>query len=75
MQMVGYFLAAVTPNLKAANSVSYGLVLFSIVVESFMTNDSIISFLYEDEATTLIIALRTVLTFYPPFSYTKVLFW
>lgn len=73
MQLVGYFLATATPNLKAANSISYGLVLFSIVVESFISNDSIISFLFEDEASTLIIVLRTVLTLYPPFSYSKVI--
>lgn len=32
MQMVSYFISTLAPNLKAANSISYGLVLFAIVV-------------------------------------------
>lgn len=32
MQTVSYFIATLAPHLKAANSISYGLVLFAVVV-------------------------------------------
>jgi hypothetical protein len=38
MEILSFFLSTLSPNLKAANSVSYGLVLFAIVVEAFTTN-------------------------------------
>lgn len=46
MQLLSYFLSTLAPNLKAANSISYGLVLFAIVVESFTTNDSLLMFIF-----------------------------
>lgn len=74
MQMVSYFISTLAPHLKAANSISYGLVLFAIVVESFTTNNSLLNFIFQDDASSLVIFLRYFLTLYPPFSYTKVLF-
>jgi hypothetical protein len=32
MQMMSFFLSTLSPTLKAANAVSYGIVLFAIVV-------------------------------------------
>lgn len=72
MQMVSYFIATVSPHLKAANSISYGLVLFAVVVESFTTNNSLLDFIFQDEASALIVFLRYFLMLYPPFSYTKI---
>jgi hypothetical protein len=72
MQIFSYFLASCCPNLKSANSVSYGLVLLAIVIESFIQNDSFIQFIYTDNTSKLIVFLKYFLTLYPPFSYTKV---
>jgi ribosome biogenesis protein Tsr3 len=72
LQMISYFLSTLAPNLKSANSISYGLVLFAIVVESFVANDSLMLFIFEDNASALIEFLKYFLTFYPPFGYTKV---
>lgn len=72
MQMLSFFLATLSPTLKAANAISYGIVLFAIVVESFVANDNLLVFLFADHSSSLIIFLKTVLTFYPPFSYTKI---
>lgn len=46
LQMLSYFLSTLAPTLKAANSISYGLVLFAIVVESFVANDSLLMFIF-----------------------------
>ena len=54
MQMVSYFISVLSPNLKAANSISYGLVLFAIVVESFTTNNSLLDFIFQDNSSGLV---------------------
>jgi hypothetical protein len=72
LQLLSYFLSTLAPNLKAANSISYGLVLFAIVVESFVANDALLMFIFDDDATALIKFLKYFLMFYPPFGYTKV---
>ena len=72
MQMMSFFLATLSPTLKAANAISYGIVLFAIVVESFVANNNLLVFLFSDDPGSLIIFLKTILLFYPPFSYTKI---
>jgi hypothetical protein len=39
MQMLSFFLSTLSPTLKAANAICYGIVLFAIVVESFVSNN------------------------------------
>lgn len=72
MQMMSFFLSTLSPTLKAANAISYGIVLFAIVVESFVSNNNLLVFLFSDDTTSLIVFLKTFLLFYPPFSYTKI---
>lgn len=73
MQMFSFFLSTLAPSLKAANAVSYGIVLFAIVVESFVSDNNLLKFLFSTDVTPLIVFLKTFLLFYPPFSYTKVI--
>lgn len=70
--MMSFFLATLSPTLKAANAISYGIVLFAIVVESFVANNNLLVFLFSDDPGALITLLKTILLFYPPFSYTKI---
>ena len=65
MQMLSFFLSTLSPTLKAANAVSYGIVLFAIVVESFVANNTLLVFLFSDDTTPLITFLKTFLLFYP----------
>jgi hypothetical protein len=71
MQMLSFFLSTLSPTLKAANAISYGIVLFAIVVESFVANNNLLTFLFTDDASGLVIFLKIFLSFYPPFNYTK----
>lgn len=75
MQMFSFFLSTLAPSLKAANAVSYGIVLFAIVVESFVSDNNLLKFLFSTDHTALVTFLKTFLLFYPPFSYTKVFFY
>lgn len=70
--MFSFFLSTLAPSLKAANAVSYGIVLFAIVVESFVSDNNLLKFLFSTDVTPLIVFLKTFLLFYPPFSYTKI---
>lgn len=74
MQMFSFWLSTLAPSLKAANAVSYGIVLFAIVVQSFVSDNNLLKFIFSEDTTTLIVFLKTFLMFYPPFSYTKVFF-
>ncbi len=71
--MMSFFLSTLSPTLKAANAVSYGIVLFAIVVESFVSDNNLLTFLFSKDASPLIEGLKIFLMFYPPFSYTKVI--
>lgn len=72
MQMFSFFLSTLSPTLKAANAISYGIVLFAIVIESFTSNNNLLVFLFVDNPGTLVVVLKIILTLYPPFSYTKI---
>jgi hypothetical protein len=74
MQMFSFFLSTLAPTLKAANAVSYGIVLFAIVVESFVSDNNLLKFLFASDPSPLVEFLQVFLLFYPPFSYTKVHF-
>lgn len=74
MQMFSFFLSTLAPTLKAANAVSYGIVLFAIVVESFVSDNNLLKFLFASDPSPLVEFLQVFLLFYPPFSYTKVPF-
>jgi hypothetical protein len=73
MQMFSFFLSTLAPTLKAANAVSYGIVLFAIVVESFVSDNNLLKFLFASDPSPLVEFLQVFLLFYPPFSYTKVI--
>lgn len=72
MQMLSYFIATVVPNLKAANSISYGFVLFAIVVQSFLADVNLLQLIFETNPSGLVVFLKSFLSLYPPFSYSKV---
>jgi hypothetical protein len=46
MSMFSFFLSTLSPTLKAANAVSYGIVLFAIVIESFVSDNNLLQFLF-----------------------------
>lgn len=70
--MMGFMISTIASSAKAANASSYSIVLLAIVVQSFVSDNNILSLLFTDDAGTLVKLLRFVLVFYPPFSYTKV---
>jgi len=73
IQSLGFFLSTLSPTIKASNAVSYGVVLLAIVIESFVSDNNLLTFLFSTNATVLIQLLKIFLLFYPPFSYTKVI--
>lgn len=70
--MLSYFISTLAPSLKASNTVSYALMLFAIVVESFSSDNTLITFIFTEDANTVVTFLKYFFWFYPPFSYTKV---
>lgn len=72
MQMLAYFLSTLTPTLKSSNTVSYAIMLFAIVVESFSSDNMLLTFLFTEDAGSVVTFLKYFFCFYPPFSYTKI---
>jgi hypothetical protein len=72
LSMLAFFLSTLAPTVKAANATSYAIVLLAIVVESFVSDNNLLTFLFATEASALVEGLKIFLIFYPPFSYTKV---
>lgn len=73
--MIGFLVATIASNSKASNTASYAIVLLAIVVESFVSDNNLLTFIFTTNASTLVSLLRAFLVIYPPFSYTKVLFY
>ena len=46
MQMLAYFISALAPTLKASNTASYALMLFAIVIEAFVSDNTLLTFLF-----------------------------
>jgi hypothetical protein len=71
--MIGFFVSTVASNSKASNTASYAIVLLAIVVQSFVSDNNLLTFIFTTNASTLVGLLRVFLVIYPPFSYTKVI--
>lgn len=72
LSMIGFFVSTLAANSKASNTASYAIVLLAIVVQSFVSDNNILSFIFTTNANSLVQFLRAFLVIYPPFSYTKV---
>lgn len=72
MAMFGFLISTLAPTTNAANASSYGIVLLAIVIQSFVSDNNVVSLLFTDDAGSIVLFLRYFLIFYPPFSYTKV---
>lgn len=72
MQLLSYLISTLAPNLKASNTASYAIMLFAIVVESFTSDNMLLTFLFTEDAGSVVNFLKIFFCFYPPFSYTKV---
>ena len=72
MAMFGFMISTLAPTTNAANASSYAIVLLAIVVQSFVSDNNVVSLIFTDDASSIVLFLRYFLVFYPPFSYTKV---
>lgn len=72
LSMIGFLVATLAPNSKASNTASYAIVLLAIVVQSFVSDNNLLTFIFTTNASTLVELLRAFLIIYPPFSFTKV---
>lgn len=72
LAMIGFLVATLAPNAKASNTASYAIVLLAIVVQSFVSDNNLLTFIFTTNASSLVSLLRAFLVIYPPFSFTKV---
>lgn len=72
LSMLAFFIATLAPDSKASNTASYAIVLLAIVIESFVADNNLLTFIFTTNASSLVTLLKAFLVIYPPFSYTKV---
>ena len=72
LSMIAFMIATLAPTLNAANASSYSIVLLAIVVQSITSDNNILTLIFSTDSSLLVEILKTFLTIYPPFSYTKV---
>jgi len=72
LSMMAFMVSTLAPTVKAANASSYAIVLLAIVIESFVSDNNLLTFIFTTDASTLVQGLKVFLILYPPFSYTKV---
>jgi len=72
LSMISFFVSTLAPTLKAANASSYAIVLLAIVVQSFVSDNNILTFIFTTDPSAIVSFLKVFLIIYPPFSYTKV---
>ena len=73
MQMLMFWLCTMVSSIKYANTLSYGFLLFAIVIQLFLSNRTIILFLFQDNAADWITWVTRFLVLYPPFNFSKVM--
>lgn len=72
LSMIAFFISTLAPDSKSSNTASYAIVLLAIVIESFVADNNLLTFIFTTNASTLVELLKAFLVIYPPFSYTKV---
>jgi hypothetical protein len=71
MQLLSYLISTLAPNLKASNTASYAIMLFAIVVESFTSDNMLLTFLFTEDAGSVVNFLKIFFCFYPPLQLHK----
>lgn len=72
LSMIAFFISTLAPDSKSSNTASYAIVLLAIVIESFVADNNLLTFIFTTNASTLVSLLKAFLVIYPPFSYTKI---
>ena len=72
MQFLTFLIATFVSNLKESNSVSYAFVLFSAVIEVFISSPGLIAYFYMDDVPSWVKYFLIVMSLYPPYNYSKV---
>lgn len=72
MQFLTFLIATIVSNLKVSNSVSYAFVLFSAVIEVFLSSPGLITYLYMEGIPKWVKYFLAIMSMYPPYNYSKV---
>ena len=74
MQFLSLFISTLVSSLNSSNSVSYAFVLFSVVIELFISSPGLMAVLYKNNLPGWVTYFIHIMYIYPPFNYSKVNF-
>lgn len=69
MHFLGFFLSTIIKTTKSAYTVSYAFILVGLVMEIFLSNYTIIYFLYSNKVPWWVDIIKFVFALYPPFNF------
>eukprot|EP00357_Protocruzia_adherens_P001361 CAMPEP_0115019368 /NCGR_PEP_ID=MMETSP0216-20121206/29400_1 /TAXON_ID=223996 /ORGANISM="Protocruzia adherens, Strain Boccale" /LENGTH=942 /DNA_ID=CAMNT_0002390821 /DNA_START=13 /DNA_END=2841 /DNA_ORIENTATION=- len=72
MLMFAFFMVTLIATLKAAYTMSYAFILLGLVLQIFLSKAAIVQFLYVASLPRWVTVVRTILSFYPPFNFSKI---
>lgn len=72
MQFVSIFIVTVSSTRKQGNSIAYGFLLMSWVIQILLSNVILVYGLYQNILPGWVYFVRAILTCYPPFNFSKV---
>ncbi|EAR96275.2 transporter family ABC domain protein (macronuclear) [Tetrahymena thermophila SB210] len=68
---IGFFITTICSDVKLGYTVAYAFLLFSVVMEMFMSTPAFIFYLYQDDPDLFVEILLKIFSLYPAFHYSK----
>lgn len=72
MELFAFFVYTLVPTVKMANTVGYAILLLGIVMQLFLSNPTILQYLYDTTNAAIYKVVIGVFLFYPAFSFTVI---
>ena len=69
---LAFLLSTLLNTTKAAYTTSYAFILIGLVLQFLLSDITLIYLLYGDDVKLWVKIVRTLLTFYPPFNFSKI---
>ena len=68
---MGYALTTIIDTVKTGNSITYGIFLLGMVIQSILGNQEVVVFFWAKDIALWSVIVRDILYFYPPFLMAK----
>lgn len=72
MIMISFFITTLVSSITTSNTVTYAFLLTAIVIESFITSQGVLAYMYAVDRPSWVSGFIAFISLYPPFNYSKI---